>query len=339
VITNPSGKQYSGSGDYPKDYYCYDKNVTAPAEGIVVEVIDGIEDNIIGEVNLLHNWGNSVVIKHTEYLYSQLSHLKKGTFKVKKGDYVQQGDALARCGNSGRSPYPHLHFQLQATPYVGSPTLDYPIDHFIKHFSNHFELLSYEKPALDDQVSKIKVHDLLKDAFNFIPGEKLVYQFNGRTEKWEVFTDYYNQTYLYCKQTHSVAYLYNDGYVHYFKSFSGDKRSALYLFFSALYQVPLGFYDKMRIEDLFPPDYVDQKLYKVVNDFLAPFYPALRSSYILEYQAIDNELMPDEIKLHSEIDYYFLKNEIQKERFDIIITRKGISSIRSKRGMLNLIEN
>ena len=338
VVTDHDGKQFKGNGDFVEDYYCYDKNVIAPAPGVVVDVVDGIDDNRVGKVNLLQNWGNSIVIKHTEYLYSQLSHLKKGTFKVKKGDYVQPGDMLARCGNSGRSPYPHLHFQLQSTPYVGSPTLDYPIDHFIKHNPKSFELHSYEKPLLNDQVSKIKVHELLKEAFNFIPGEKVTYSFNGQTETWEVFTDYYNQTYLYCKKTGSLAYLYNDGYVHYFKSFTGDQNSGLYLFFSALYQIPLGYYDRMQIKDIFPPNYVDQKMYKIINDFMAPFYPALRSEYLLLYKEIDNELMPDEIVLHSELSYYFLNRRIQKDTFEIRVSRKGVFSIRSKRGTLNLVE-
>ena len=70
--------------------------------------------NNIGDVNLGDNWGNTIIIKHGDYLFSKISHIKEGSFKVRVGDYVKKGDVLAVCGNSGRSPEPHLHFQLQS---------------------------------------------------------------------------------------------------------------------------------------------------------------------------------------------------------------------------------
>ncbi len=337
VITDKSGKQYTGNGDFPKDYYCYDKNVVAPAAGIVVDLTDGIDDNTIGEVNLLQNWGNSIVIKHTEYLYSQLSHLKKGSFKIKKGDYVQKGDIIARCGNTGRSPYPHLHFQLQATPYIGSKTLDYPIDHYIKIDKKKFQLFSYDKPVKGDKVSPIDRTDLLKNAFNFIPGKKLKYAYKGRTEIWEVKTDYYNNTYIHCEKTNSFAHLFNDGFVHYFKSFAGDKNSALFQFYLALYQVPLGFYEKLTIKDTFPPNVVNNPLIKIINDFVSPFYPLLKVDYQLMYESVDNELMPDEIKLNSTVIQNFINRSLAKDEYRITINSKGIAKIKNGNGTLELV--
>ena len=71
---------------------------------------DGTDDNMIGDVNLKVNWCNTVSIKHSEKLFTKLSHLKRESIKVKEGDYVKRGDILALCGNSGRSPEPHIHF-------------------------------------------------------------------------------------------------------------------------------------------------------------------------------------------------------------------------------------
>ena len=102
----------------------------APADGIVQEIIDHIDDNEIGKNNTAQNWGNTIVIKHAEGLYTKLSHLKKNSFKTSKGAYVKRGDIVASCGNSGRSPEPHLHMQVQATPYIGSKTLNYPLAYF-----------------------------------------------------------------------------------------------------------------------------------------------------------------------------------------------------------------
>ena len=71
--------------------------------------------------------GNTVIIKHAEGLYSKLCHLQKDSVNVKAGDNVYCGQVIGRVGNSGRSPYPHLHFQLQSTQYIGSKTLKYPL--------------------------------------------------------------------------------------------------------------------------------------------------------------------------------------------------------------------
>ncbi|MEA3477605.1 MAG: urea transporter, partial [Bacteroidota bacterium] len=108
-IVDESGLTFEGSGAKLSDYYCYDKPLIAPADGWVMEIMDGIDDNPIGDVNLKQNWGNTIIIKHAERLYSKLSHLKKDSFEVAKGDFIKKGDLLATCGNSGRSPKPHLH--------------------------------------------------------------------------------------------------------------------------------------------------------------------------------------------------------------------------------------
>ena len=330
VILNNKGEQYSGTGNELNDYYCYEKNVVSPAAGVIVEITDGIEDNKIGNVNLIQNWGNSIVIKHTEYLFSQISHLKKGTFKVKKGDYVQKGDILAKCGNSGRSPYPHLHFQLQATPYVGSKTINYPIDHYVKSVNNRFELYQYSKPKENETVSNIKTTELLKKALNFIPGKKLKCIMNDIEETWSVNTDFLNNTYIYCEKTNSYAYLYNDGFIHYFKSFSGDKKSALFLFYLALYQVPTGFYRDMTIKDKLPPDIASNKPAKIFNDFVAPFYPLINVDYSLKFKDVNNELMPDFITMETRINETFLNKNINEMIFKTTVEYSGKITIENK---------
>ncbi|GAB2849818.1 hypothetical protein GCM10027044_06190 [Hymenobacter ruber] len=131
AITDADGRTYHGSGLSLSDYYAYNKPVLAPADGVVEEVIQHIEDNAIGEVNTRQNWGNTVVLRHAPGLFTQLSHLRAHSVPVKVGDYVQRGDIIGTCGSSGRSPEPHLHFQVQATPYVGSRTVAYPLAYFV----------------------------------------------------------------------------------------------------------------------------------------------------------------------------------------------------------------
>jgi len=101
-IRDEKGNTYRLPGIELEDYYCYNLPVVAPAHGSVVQIIDGFDDNKIGDVDMEHNWGNTIIIKHGEYMYSKLSHLKKDTFKVRQGDYVKKGDVVAHCGSSGK---------------------------------------------------------------------------------------------------------------------------------------------------------------------------------------------------------------------------------------------
>lgn len=344
VITDKKDIQFTKTGDYSEDYHCYNKTIIAPANGTVVDIIDGIEDNVIGDVNLVQNWGNSLVIKHTEYLFSQLSHLKKGSFKVKKGDSVKKGDILAHCGNSGRSPYPHVHFQMQSTPFIGSKTINHPIDHFIKSDIEGYTFNSYSKPSLNDKVSNIETADLIKNALNLIPGQKLIYQLTKEdsaivTEKWEVKTDYYNNTYIFCEQTNSYAHLFNDGSVHYFKSFAGDKNSALYHYYLALYHIPLGFYKSMELVDKFPPNAVVNKIKMIIQDFIAPFYQAFKLNYTLKFTEIDNELAPEIISLKSQMSQYFFRKKTKSIDFDIKIDKSGISEINTNKVGIKILND
>jgi murein DD-endopeptidase MepM/ murein hydrolase activator NlpD len=43
-------------------------------------------------------------------------NLQRGSLTVREGDRVHAGQPIARCGNSGNSSEPHLHFQLMDGP-------------------------------------------------------------------------------------------------------------------------------------------------------------------------------------------------------------------------------
>lgn len=112
------GKSYRFDGKTVSDYYCYGEAVLAPADGIVVDIKDGFEDTPIsenGEIQCLASdiRGNYIVIYHGKKEYTTIAHLKKESILIKVGDRVSQGQRIARCGNSGNTSEPHIHFQLQ----------------------------------------------------------------------------------------------------------------------------------------------------------------------------------------------------------------------------------
>jgi murein DD-endopeptidase MepM/ murein hydrolase activator NlpD/urea transporter len=148
VVADADGRTYAGTGLALTDYFAYNKPILAPADGVVEEVVQHIDDNAIGEVNLRQNWGNTVVLRHAPGLYTQLSHLRPHSVPVKVGEAVRRGDIIGYCGSSGRSPEPHLHFQVQATPYVGSRTLAYPLAYFLTKKRVPVPAVSRPAPAL-----------------------------------------------------------------------------------------------------------------------------------------------------------------------------------------------
>ncbi|MEN8228437.1 MAG: urea transporter [Bacteroidota bacterium] len=331
VITDTDNQQFMGSGDLLTDYYCYDKMVLAPADGTVEFVLDRIPDNIIGEVNLKDNWGNTVIIKHDDNLYTSLSHLKEGSIKVKEGDLIKEGDEIGRCGNSGRSPYPHLHFQAQETPYIGSFTLEYPISYYINHHQQGFKLESFTYPGINEMISNIDRSDLLYNAFHFIPGKHYHFDVSKNGEKsesfWEINTDPYNNSYIRCHQSGAMAYFINDGNLMYFTHFTGNKRSLLYYFFLAAFQVQQGFYQDLLISDHYPLNLIFSQPLLGIQDFVAPFWKFLRSEFQCKYEWIDSDMSPTEIRLESSATNRLAGKSLQKFDFSITVNEKGIHKI------------
>lgn len=121
LVADAGGRTHTGDGTCPEDYLAYGRPVLAPADGTVAAVCDGVRDAPRPGTGWL-DWrardfrGNWIVIRHAEGEYSFLAHLVPGSIRVRPGDVVRRGQEVGRCGNSGDSTEPHLHFQLQDDP-------------------------------------------------------------------------------------------------------------------------------------------------------------------------------------------------------------------------------
>jgi hypothetical protein len=116
------GKTRKGDGTKNEDYYAFAREVVAPAEGIVTDVIEGARDNVPGSMNSYSALGNAVFIQHSEYEVSVIAHLKLGSATVKRGQKVKRGEVIGLCGNSGNSSEPHIHYHLMNTPIIQDAT-------------------------------------------------------------------------------------------------------------------------------------------------------------------------------------------------------------------------
>lgn len=118
VVTDDEGETHDGDGDELTDYYAFGEPIRAPADGIVVSVTDELRDypnpgNGWTEWRTWQIAGNTVVVEHDTGEYSTFGHLQQDSVSVEPGDHVSKGDPIGRCGNSGNSSEPHLHYQLQ----------------------------------------------------------------------------------------------------------------------------------------------------------------------------------------------------------------------------------
>lgn len=86
-------------------------SVLAVADGMVLGMRDGVEDGAPVVEN--QECGNGLRIGHKAGWVTQYCHMKNGSLKVKKGDFVKTGDVLGQMGLSGNTEFPHLHIRVE----------------------------------------------------------------------------------------------------------------------------------------------------------------------------------------------------------------------------------
>lgn len=102
------------------DYSCNRKNIP------IYAVDDGVvEESLYGRPNPNGNgfgtYGNVVLIKHNDDLYSLYAHMNERF--VEKGQKIERGQAIGTCGGSGNSGLDHyvihLHLEARTTKFGG----------------------------------------------------------------------------------------------------------------------------------------------------------------------------------------------------------------------------
>ena len=116
LVVRKSETTFEGEPTDLENYFCWDKPILAPAAGAVVTAVSDLPDQAIGSSDPAHPAGNHVVLDFGNGEFGFLAHMRSGSLKVKAGDKVEAGQEVGRCGNSGNTSEPHLHFHLQTTP-------------------------------------------------------------------------------------------------------------------------------------------------------------------------------------------------------------------------------
>lgn len=118
---------YLGDARDVHSYHSYGEKVFAVADATVAAVTDGLPDNVprtaagfgtAVTLTMENVAGNAIVLDLGDGQYAYYAHLQPDSVRVKVGDRVRRGEALARIGNSGDSRWPHLHFQVATSPHI-----------------------------------------------------------------------------------------------------------------------------------------------------------------------------------------------------------------------------
>ncbi len=327
IIVDNELKTYDKFPAQPENFYCFGKPVIAPANGYVQLIEDSVDDNEIGKINQQQNWGNSIVIKHAEGLYTKLSHLRQYSIRVKEGDYVKRGDIIAACGNSGRSPEPHLHFQVQTTPHIGSKTFAYPLSFYISNISGNITVNEFSVPQETELIYNGAPNPTLTNAFDFLPGYNLSVKAEGMEDgKWEVFTDAYNVSYIYCHTTKSMAFFKQTEMAFYFTAYEGEKNTLLYYFYLACYKIYLSTDPEVIATDKFPLQLAKITVIKWLQDFVSPFIIFSRLHYESLNKAVTTDFLNPSITIESKQILQFLSIKKTTNQSVIEINDNQISS-------------
>jgi hypothetical protein len=113
---------WKGPEDKNESYFCYDQPIYSVAAGKVVDMADGLPENVphsgkyAVELGFDNAAGNHVVVEIAPHRYVLYAHMKPGTVKVKVGDNVGVGDPIGHVGNTGSSTEPHLHMHIVDQP-------------------------------------------------------------------------------------------------------------------------------------------------------------------------------------------------------------------------------
>ncbi len=246
-VFDESGSPFKTQGADISDYHCFRLPVTAPADGVVVSVNDGVEDNPVGKQNLVQNWGNNITIQHAGGLFSLVAHLSLNTITVQEGHRVKRGDEIGLCGNSGRSAIPHLHVQFQASRHVGAPTISGEF-HYTVLERDPSSVHGCHVPIEGDRVRNLMLDMHSRRLFNFPDERTLSFQVDppsgsSRVETILIETNLYQEKLMRSVETGSILKFNDEEPVLSSLELHGSRSSILAAIHIATEQIPMEIRD------------------------------------------------------------------------------------------------
>jgi len=303
------GKSYKGEGLHVDDYYCFGESILSPVDGYVVDVRHDLVDNYIGSVDRVNNWGNYIIIRSNSGFYVEISHLMQYSLMVNIGDYVSINTLLAKCGNSGYSPEPHIHIQVQDIGVLGAETKEF----IFSEYHQGSDLIFNTIPGLGESVSSVIIDKSIQSKFLFILEEKFTY---------DIFVhDKYIDSYTFTVKMNALGEFYFEDYdsnklyftttatQFYFYQYEGEESHLKWLFILSP-RVPFISKDFMKYNDFLPINLMKNPMQVLVIELLSSIrqnVAKLEQTYTYTIKRIESEYghvrLADNQKCFKEIQY------------------------------------
>ncbi len=268
-VISRDDETFSGDGSKLTDYHAWNKPVLSPCRGRVVTMVDGLPDNEPGSTDSENNWGNLVIIETPALYYVEISHLAKDSIKVKQGDWLEEGALIGACGNSGYSPQPHIHVQVQLNAYIGAATLPFCFG----GYSEQGEFHAIGLPAQGRSVSPLQAER--KREFQLTFNLDQVLQFTatrpGRPDVTVELRVVMNELTETCFETsRGRLYFHKDKHSFYFYRLEGND-PWLAIMFAAMPRLPLVYDAKLHWRDVVPASAVYGRWLRALLLFVKAF--------------------------------------------------------------------
>jgi len=244
-------KSYKNDGLYAKDYYAFGESILSPVSGYIIDMRHDLIDNIIGNVDRVNNWGNYIIIKSDLGFFAEISHLMQYSITSSVGEYVQAGSIIAKCGNSGYSPEPHIHIQVQELGIIGSFTREFYFSEYLKEE----QLLLNQVPQRDEEISGVINDRSISSRFIYILDDIFEYDIfeNGKKiglEKFIVKMNTAGEFYL-NDNLGNKLFFFNDLKQFYFYNYIGVDSHLKWLFILSP-RIPFVSSQKLMFKDFLP---------------------------------------------------------------------------------------
>ena len=120
---------YGSFSHWGRSLHAYD---IAPVGGSCVVAMRGgivsAYDLGYGQTPNLRIFGNYITITHDNGEYSHYAHLRTGSFRVRTGQMVEQGQALATAGTSGYSFGTHVHVHVTRAHWISTNSIPFQFE-------------------------------------------------------------------------------------------------------------------------------------------------------------------------------------------------------------------
>lgn len=269
-MISKKGSTSHNSGKLLEEYHAFGQAILSPVNGIVIACDDSLIDNPIGTVNQQENWGNYIILQTYDGFYIEISHLMQYSLQVQVGDSVQIHTPLAKCGNSGYSFEPHIHLQVQKTPFLASETLS-----FCFYESQQGTDLSFHTlPKTGDIINPVALNLAVAEQFSMTVDESYayaVYQKGRFKENFSFCVKINDQGEHYFEETHgNRLFFYKTHTQFYCYRYEGSKSYLKYIY-ALMPRVPLS-KATSHYQDYLPSDLFYSKFNTIISQFKMSFF-------------------------------------------------------------------